>query len=370
MGECLICRTRSPKISGSLKVCLACIRKHPSEALGITSRVHEDTRRRFGLPPYPPRDPDGLECKICANNCSLGVGRTGFCGLVKNVDGRLVRFGGTPDKGILEWYYDPLPTNCVASWFCPGCTGRGHPNFAYTSGPEYGYLNLAVFYGSCSFDCLYCQNWHYRSLSAKRSPSVSAEELAHKSMERKVSCICYFGGDPSTQMPHSLETSRIAYEFSKKSGRIIRLCWETNGNFSREMAMAAGEYALKSGGNIKFDLKAWDESLNISLCGVSNRATLDNFRSLSSLYRKRPELPVLSASTLLVPGYIDAEEVEMIAEFISSIDRSVPYTLLAFYGCYMMGDLPTTSWSLALECKDAALKHLDNVTIGNLHLLS
>jgi pyruvate formate lyase activating enzyme len=119
MGECLICHTRSPKISGSLGVCLDCIRNRPSEALTITSRVHGDTRRRFGLPPCPPRDPDGLECKICANSCSLGVGRTGFCGLVKNIDGRLVRFGGTPDKGILEWYYDrpKIPYQTVVGFF-------------------------------------------------------------------------------------------------------------------------------------------------------------------------------------------------------------------------------------------------------------
>ncbi|MGQ9759387.1 MAG: radical SAM protein [Candidatus Methanomethylicaceae archaeon] len=370
MGKCLLCETRSSRISASLGVCLTCIRKCPSEALKITSRVHETTRSRFGLPPRPPTDADGLRCNGCANGCLIGLDRSGFCGLVRNIGGHLVRLGGTPEKGILEWYYDPLPTNCVSWWFCPGCTGSGYPTYAHSPGPETGYCNLAVFYGSCSFDCLYCQNWHYRSLSARRSPLVSTKELASKARDRRVSCICYFGGDPSTQMPHSLETSRIAYESARDSGRILRICWETNGNFSPEAVMAAGEYALKSGGNIKFDLKAWDENLNIALCGVSNRNSLKNFRSLGLLYKKRPELPLLSASTLLVPGYIDAEEVERIAEFISSVERTIPYTLLAFYGCYAMSDLPTTSRSLALECKEAALRHLDRVTIGNLHLLS
>jgi len=199
---------------------------------------------------------------------------------------------------------------------------------------------------------------------------LSAEELASKVKDRRVSCICFFGGDPSTQMPHSLETCRVATEIARGSGRILRLCWESNGHFAKDMAMAAGEYALNSGGNIKFDLKAWDENLNIALCGVSNRSALQNFKSLGSLHMKRPDLPLLSASTLLIPGYIDAEEVGMIAEFISSVDPKIPYTLLAFYGCYAMGDLPTTSRSLAMECKQAALKHLENVSIGNVHLLS
>ncbi|MGB9591911.1 MAG: radical SAM protein, partial [Candidatus Kryptoniota bacterium] len=225
-------------------------------------------------------------------------------------------------------------------------------------------------YGSCSFDCLFCQNWHYRYLSTKRSPTMSAKDLALKISDRRVSCICFFGGDPSTQMPHSLETCRIACEIARDSGRILRLCWETNGHLTHDMAMAAGEYALNSGGNIKFDIKAWDENLNIALCGISNREALKNFKSLGSIYEKRPDPPLLSASTLLIPGYIDSQEVEKIAEFIGSIDRKIPYTLLAFYGCYAMSDLPTTSRSLAIECKKSALKHLDNVSIGNPHLLS
>ena len=79
---------------------------------------------------------------------------------------------------------------------------------------------------------------------------------------------------------------------------------------------------------------------------------------------------LLSASTLLVPGYIDNEEVENIAKFMSEIDQNIPYTLLAFYPCYVMNDLPTTSRKQALECQKAAEKHLKNTRIGNMHLLS
>lgn len=79
---------------------------------------------------------------------------------------------------------------------------------------------------------------------------------------------------------------------------------------------------------------------------------------------------MLSASTLLIPGYVDAEEVGNIARFISEIDPNIPYTLLAFYPCYVMNDLPTTSRKQALESKKAAEKHLKNTKIGNIHLLS
>jgi len=79
---------------------------------------------------------------------------------------------------------------------------------------------------------------------------------------------------------------------------------------------------------------------------------------------------VLSASTLLIPGYVDVEEVKNVAKFISEIDQNIPYTLLAFYPCYVMDDLPTTSKKQAAECQKAAEKFLKNVRIGNIHLLS
>ncbi len=160
-------------------------------------------------------------------------------------------------------------------------------------------------------------------------------------------------------MTHSLEVCRLALKVAESENRILRVCWETNGYMNPKLAEKAAEYALKSGGNIKFDIKAWDESLNVALCGVSNKPTLENFSIIGQkYYPKRRELPVLAASTLLVPGYVDSAEVENIAKFISEIDSEIPYTLLAFYPCYVMDDLPKTSKKQALECQKIAKKYL------------
>jgi len=132
----------------------------------------------------------------------------------------------------------------------------------------------------------------------------------------------------------------------------------------------AAELSLRSGGCIKFDLKAWSEELNIALCGVTNRRTLENFRLLAEYAKRRPSPPFLIASTLLIPGYIEKEEVSRIASFIASLDAEIPYSLLAFHPQFFMADLPTTSRRLAYECLEAAKEAgLKNVRIGNLHLL-
>jgi len=198
---------------------------------------------------------------------------------------------------------------------------------------------------------------------------MSARELAAKATAR-VSCICFFGGDPSPQMPHALKTSELAGETAAAERRILRICWETNGYATPPLLDKAAELSISSGGCLKFDLKCYDEILCRALCGVSNQPSLENFRRVGKRFDERPDPPLLSASTLLVPGYVDANEIRKIAELIADMDESIPYTLLAFAPHYLMDDLPPTSRAQALDCLSAAEKTgLRRVKLGNVNLL-
>jgi pyruvate formate lyase activating enzyme len=341
-----------------------CIRKDFTQVLPLIEKVHSGARQLFGLPTKPSKAEKGCSCHLCANECCLAPVEGSYCGLRTNKENKLV--GANAEKGNVSWYYDALPTNCVADWVCPGGTGAGYPRFAYAQGAEYGYKNLAVFYQACSFDCLFCQNWQYR-YSATQQSKVNVLDLA-QAVDDRTSCICYFGGDPTPQLPHALRASRLALQRNK--GRILRICWETNGSMHPALLEQAAELSLNSGGCIKFDLKAWNEELHIALCGVSNKRTLGNFKLLARYVGKRPSPPFLIASTLLVPGYIDKEEVSKIAGFISSLSPDIPYALLAFHPQFMMNDLPPTSKQHAEQCLEAAkAQGLTNVRLGNVHLL-
>jgi len=350
MGECALCGRLSPCIASSLGLCVDCIRQRPDRALPLVAQVHHGSRRDFDLPEAPPRSMPGRSCHLCSNECSIAEGGTGYCGLRRNEGGRLTNLAGTPTKGLLHWYFDPLPTNCVADWVC-----EGHR--------QYGYKNLAVFYGACTFNCLYCQNWHYREMFSQGSV-ISATELA-ACADRYTFCVCYFGGDPTPQTAHALAASRLLAE------RGVRVCWETNGSMHPSLLQEMTELSVRSGGCIKFDLKAWDDNLHRALTGSSNRTTLQNFRWIASQLQRRPQPPLLIASTLLVPGYVDAVEVRHLADFIASLDPSIPYALLAFSPHFYMHDLPTTSLRHAEDAlaatRDAGLR---NVRVGNRQLLS
>jgi pyruvate formate lyase activating enzyme len=343
MAKCRLCSKNSLLISSFLGVCVDCIRNDFESASSYIQQAHTQARRRFNLPLKVPKDSGGKRCSLCVNACQVKAGSVGFCGLP--IDLR--------EEASLSYYYDPLPTNCVADGVCAGSHCRG-------------YKNLAVFYNACSFDCLFCQNWHFRE--ANLSKRISAGELARR-VDEKTACICYFGGDPTPQLPHSIEASRLALKLNKN--RSLRICWETNGSMCVKPLKQMLEISLQSGGCIKFDLKAWTENLNIALCGTSNRQTLENFKFISTYINKRLEPPLLIASTLLVPGYVDIYEIERLAGFIAALSPAIPYSLLAFHPQFYMDDLPATSRSHAQKAKQIAEKAgLKNVRIGNIHLLS
>jgi len=256
----------------------------------------------------------------------------------------------------------------VADWFCPGGTGAGYPKYANCPGPERGYTNLAVFYHACNFNCLYCQNWTFKKATFK-GEKVPAQELAG-AVRKNTACICYFGGDPTPQLPHALTTSRMALEKAREKGRRLRICWETNGAMQEEWLKPLVESSLSNGGIIKFDLKAFSEEMHLALCGVSNSQTLKNFAALAARLSERPEVPLLCASTLLVPGYVDLEEIHGLARFINRLNPEIPYSLLGFYPQFYLTDLPITTRDFALQAQRTAQQAgVKNVHLGNLHLL-
>jgi pyruvate formate lyase activating enzyme len=378
MATCKKCGKVSEEIAKVLSLCVECIRKADNKSLPAPvlpaqktrvqvaelEAIHARSRHEFNLPASPPSSPDGIQCGLCRNKCRIPVGGRGYCGVRRNENGRLK--GGTAGEAAVSWYNDPLPTNCVADWVCAGGSSAGYPQWSYRPGPEQGYVNLAVFYQACTFDCLFCQNWHYREHSTTNKTHTAAE-LA-EAVTAQTSCICFFGGDPTCQLPHALAASRLARKQNRQ--RILRICWETNGSMSPELLEEMMGLSVESGGCVKFDLKAMDANIHRALCGVDNSRTFENFSAAARHIPERPEPPPLVASTLLVPGYIDAQEVKAIASFIANLDPNIPYALLGFHGDFLMTDMPSTSWKQAESCLEAATEAgLKRVRIGNVHIL-
>ena len=347
-NSCQLCGKNTPLTAEFLGICPECACMPGSAQLAAIA--HNRARALFSLPERPPRTKGGITCKLCVSQCEIGEGEFGYCGLRTVRNGSLRHLAGTPNRGVLHWYRDPLPTNCVADWVCSG----SH---------QYGKHNLAVFYSSCTLDCLFCQNWHYREVDPEKSSGISSQELADCASKLSY-CVCFFGGDPASQMPHALGAAKLLAE----KGLVV--CWETAGTANPKLMDRAFRYSLQTGGCVKFDLKAYSESLHRALTGRPNHQTLKNFSRLGGSFAQRPDPPVLIASTLLVPGYISVDEVRQIARFIANINPDIPYSLLGFAPQFLMPDLPRTSVDHAEAAYQAAVEEgLTRVRIGNRHLL-
>jgi len=362
IGICKFCGKTEKSVSGVLSICRDCILKRDWDVVKPhILNVHKQVRALVDLPSEPPKADKmdvKLKCNFCFNECALTESDSSYCGLrvvEKNQSGELP----LPSKrrGYIHGYLDPIPTNCCNAWFCDG---------------EYDSYSYAAFLYGCTFNCLFCQNSSHKHFSNKFL--IDVETLADRIYKNEnVTCVCYFGGTPEVQLPFTINLSNLIIEKINKGehSRKFRVCWEWNGSGNTSLVDKCMQIAVESGGNIKFDLKSFDEKLNLALCGVSNSRTLENFKYLADNYfgSRSEGMPEMSACTLLVPGYVNHEEVEQIAKYISEINNEIPYNLLVFHPDYQMKDLPITSRKQANRCFDIAKNYLTHVHLGNKFLL-
>jgi pyruvate formate lyase activating enzyme len=350
-------------------MCPKCLRNTEIDVLKdrIVS-IHAKTRKQFNLPLTIPKSDEGITCTICSTNCSLQEGEWGWCAMRQNKDGKFDSLS-SPKEGLLSYYLDPQVTNCCNAWFCPAGTGCGYPTYANKETAEFGYQNLSLFLFGCSFNCLFCQNWSHKFL--ERGQVVSTDHLIEKTLKNdKISCWCWFGGSPEPQLPFTLYSSKKMLELTPEN-RVMRICLEWNGCGNPKLVERIGEVVYKSGGNIKFDFKAWTPSLHYALTGRSNQEVKKNIRLIYDKFERNNdrEVQMLGISSLLVPYYVDANEVEQIAKFLAEIDPQIHYSLLVFHPDFVMRDLPITPKEQVMKAYEITKKYLENVHIGNKHLL-
>ncbi|MHA2103695.1 MAG: radical SAM protein [Candidatus Hodarchaeales archaeon] len=365
---CILCKSNS-NISSAIKICVNCLRSTKLTTIKPhLKEIHSSSRKSFNLPLQIPQFKTGIACTTCGAKCKLGVNETSWCGLKKNKEGQFQSLFSS-NVGLMSYYLDPQITNCCNIEFCPAGSGCGYPEYAYHNKNEVGYFNLALFLYGCSFNCLFCQNWQHKIIDW--SKKVSKEELINITIKNnKISCWCWFGGSIEPQLPFVISTSREMLK-RKINNKILRICVEWNGDGHPKLVEKLAEIIYKSGGNIKFDFKAMNQNLHQALTGRKNSNVLNNIKLIYDKFEKENDrhVPMLGISTLLVPYYLDKTEIENISKFVARLDPEIPYSLLVFHPDYYMKDLPITPIRQVKEAYAIAKKSLNNVRIGNLHLL-
>ena len=267
---------------------------------------------------------------------------------------------------------------------------------------------LSIYQSGCNFSCRKCHSWYFSKAKngSWYSPddilkeaidyekSVTLEEPrekatawhAHDTCRCCGSCILY--GKQSSSCPGILDPESIALgpqgfgpvrnivaftggdltcnpEFYGECARLIHKhtrLWvliETNGY---GLTLNNLDYLQDSGVDVFWlDIKAHDDDKHKWLTGCSN----ENILKLPKEILKRGF--VMEALSLFIPGLVESDELESIAQRLAVVDGSIPFTILAFFPEYRMKAYKSPSVTEMIEAyhrvKATGLK---NIRLGNI----
>lgn len=250
-----------------------------------------------------------IRCLACAHYCQIKEGKTGICGVRKNIKGELkLLVYGRPIAVNL----DPIEKKPLYH-FLPGS--------AIFSLGTYG----------CNFRCSFCQNWdisqiskgyaQFEELIEKTCENWPPQKIVDYCLKNQIPAIAYTYNEPTIFIEYCYKTMKLA----KKAG--LKNVFVSNGYQSKETIEAIASYLDA----INIDLKSFREEFYQRFCGAHLAPVLENIKKF---YQKKIWIEL---TTLLIPQENDSEEeIKEIANFIASIDKNIPWHISRFFPAYQM----------------------------------
>lgn len=284
------------------------------------------------------KDNNTINCKACARRCKIANGGTGFCGIRRNIDGKLdlIVYGRPSAEAI-----DPVEKK-PQFHFMPGTS-------AYSLG-TYG----------CTFLCKFCCNWQLAQAIREHLPldswiDLPPDQAIKAAKFNNCASIAYTYNEPVIWYEYHRDIGRKAM----KEGIFNILV--TDGYGTPEFWNHASEYIHAT----SIDLKGFTNKLYNELCGTELAPVLNSIK-LAKKLTKRHKLWV-EVTSLIIPGRNDSnDEIRQEAEWLKAIDPEMPLHLIGFFPSYKMLDTPATEAAKLLSLREVALDvGLKYVYVGN-----
>ena len=269
---------------------------------------------------YEKVEKDRVHCFLCAHGCRIAQEAYGFCGVRKNIEGKLY----TQSYGkLIAGNADPVEKK-----------------------PLYHFLPATETYSiaamGCNFRCGFCQNWQISQISKNEASNlplstVSPETIVNNALQERCRSISFTYTEPTIFLEYALEIAMIA----KSSG--LSTIFVTNG-FMTDEALATIRPYLDA---CNVDLKAFSDEFYHNHCQGRLEPVLQSIRNI----KKRGVW--IEITTLLIPGENDSEEeIEAIASFIASVDINIPWHVSRFIPHYEFSDRAATPAKKVFQAVD------------------
>ncbi len=135
-----------------------------------------------------------VHCRLCPHECVIPEGRTGFCGVRKNIGGSLyaLTYGRVASAAV-----DPIEKKPLYHFY------PGTPT-----------MSIGTF--GCNMRCKHCQNWEISHHSATEDGSdlveLHPEELVRIAQREGCGAIAWTYNEPSIWFEYILDTAKLAKE--------------------------------------------------------------------------------------------------------------------------------------------------------------
>lgn len=214
----------------------------------------------------------------------------------------------------------------------------------------------------CNFDCKGCFATSIGKQEVGRSLSV--EELTDLifNYDKKINRLVMTGGEPLLDENYVVNLIKISKENSINRFEVHTNAYSINENLLKKLSNLNVDVLFSA------DLKAFDDSIHKKYTGKSNANVLKGIRLLSeykdSLHDGDPSFIV---NTPLMPGFVDTDEIEKTAKFLSETDENVCYRIAQFLDQFLPSNEHNLTRTPTIEeminSYNVARKHLDYVII-------
>jgi pyruvate formate lyase activating enzyme len=278
------------------------------------------------------RSNNKLECLLCPHFCKLAYGKTGICGVRKNIGEKIELM----TYGVLSGYsLDPIEKKPLYHFF-----------------PGHNILSIGSF--GCNMKCDFCQNFHIsQKVPESLIPEVTIDKIINDalSIERNVG-IAFTYNEPVIWFEYVKEVAEIA----KKEG--LYTVMVSNGYVNSEPLIEIMEFIDA----FNIDLKAFNNNFYRKLTGAELEPVK---KSLKQIAKSGKHLEI---TTLIIPGLNDDEkEMALQSEWMAGeLGRDIPFHLSRYFPTYKR-DTPQTPEGSLKKLFDIASENLDYVYLGNTH---
>jgi len=281
------------------------------------------------------KEKNTIKCTLCPRYCIIPLDQQGFCGVRKNIEGKLYTLV----------YSNPVSTNIdpiekkPLFHFLPGTT-----TFSFGT-------------VGCNLACKFCQNWEI----ARAKPSdfnahiVEPEEIVKAALDANCKSISYTYTEPTIFFEFVLETAKLA----KKNG--LKNIMVSNGYITKE----AAEELYPFIDAINIDLKGFTEEFYKKTTGATLEPVLETLK-----LAKKMGLWLEITNLLLHDHNDDMEKIKQMCEWIKdNLGEDIPLHFSRSFPMHKMMDLVPTPEETLIKAKDTAEKvGLKYVYIGNVLL--